>query len=59
MTDLGRPVRRPYDDRVHAALSTGWQTLTRCGKRVTWLDAKSPPEFTNDPVDCPECLEEP
>jgi hypothetical protein len=56
-TDVPDRVRRPYDDRVHYALSTGWQTLTRCGKRVTWLDVQTPPQYTTDPVDCPECLE--
>lgn len=55
---------RLIDGLVHATFSTGFQSLTRCGCRVTWLDmAPDHPlnpkvEWTEDLVDCPACLEE-
>ena len=52
--------RRPaatYDPRTHATFDTGWQTLTKCGRRVTWLNARDEIDPGTGVVDCPECLE--
>lgn len=46
------------DTRTHAAFDAGWQTLTRCGRRVTWLHG-DPIDPGTGIVDCPARLAEP
>jgi len=56
--DRPKTARLPYSTLTHAVIDTGWQLLTRCGRRVTWLTGQ---DDDYDPgtgvVDCPTCRE--
>lgn len=50
----------------HMIFDTGWQLLTRCGQRVTWLGIEIPDDHRNpahwtpvDRVGCFECQPSP
>lgn len=54
---IARTARRPFDQRTHHAFDTGWQTLTLCGLRVTWLNDQTPIDPGPGIVDCVDCVE--
>lgn len=57
MGELPATARRKFDWRTHGTFDTGWQTLTKCGLRVTWLNGQQEIDPGTGVVDCPDCLD--
>lgn len=56
MKEIPATARTKYDPRTHATFDTGMQTLTKCGRRVTWLNINETIDPGTGTVDCEECL---